>query len=126
MQPDPQTASVTIDGNELEYGAEMRLYLTESESSNDHYKPNLLGGVVEYDVDLSNASCGCVSQLYSVLMPDIEGIDDSRNYCNASNSACPEFRLMQANSKAFHSEAHSCNSSGCRDSCILDVQHAQP
>jgi len=62
VQPAPQTASFTVEnGNELEYGADMRLYLTNSENPEDHYKPNLLGGVVEYDVDLSNASCGCVS-----------------------------------------------------------------
>jgi hypothetical protein len=62
VQPAPLTASFTVEnGNELEYGADMRLYLTNSENPEDHYKPNLLGGVVEYDVDLSNASCGCVS-----------------------------------------------------------------
>jgi hypothetical protein len=33
------------------------------------YKPNLLGGSVEYDVDLSQANCGCISTIYLVSMP---------------------------------------------------------
>lgn len=112
VHPDSSNASLTIEnGSELEYGADMRLNLTNSESPDDHYKPNLLGGVVEYDVDLSDAGCGCISELSSVLMPALEDSEEEpRGYCNASDTRCPGFNFMQANSKAFHSESRSCNS----------------
>ena len=110
---DSNNTSLTIEnGKELEYGADMRLNLSNSESPDDHYKPNLLGGVVEYDVDLSEAGCGCISELSSVLLPALDDSEgDPRGYCNASDTRCPGFNFMQANSKAFHSEARtSCDS----------------
>ena len=65
-----------IDGTGLEYGAGTRMYLTNSEG--EIYKPNLLGGVIEYDIDLSQADCGCVSQIHSVLLPDsVSSVDDA-------------------------------------------------
>ena len=34
-----------------------------------YFKPNLLGGYVTYDVNLSSLPCGCITALYQVLMP---------------------------------------------------------
>ena len=129
VHPDSSNdSSLIVDNeNELEYGADMRMYLTNSESPVDHYKPNLLGGLVEYDIDLSAAGCGCISELSSILMPLLDDTtegDDSRSYCNASDSRCPGFNFMQANSKVFHSNAYSCGAQGCRRDCTLDSKHA--
>jgi hypothetical protein len=34
-----------------------------------YFKPNLLGGSLEFDVDLSLRNCGCVAAFYLVNMP---------------------------------------------------------
>jgi len=34
-----------------------------------YYKPNLLGGSVSFDVDLSSSNCGCIAAFYLVKMP---------------------------------------------------------
>jgi len=33
------------------------------------YSPNLLGGSIEWDMDLSQAGCGCNAALYLISMP---------------------------------------------------------
>ena len=33
------------------------------------YRPNLVGGSVEWDMDLSKVGCGCNAAIYMVLMP---------------------------------------------------------
>ncbi len=43
------------------------------------YKPNLLGGFVEFDVDLSQANCGCIAAIYLAAMP---GKDQNGDYWN--------------------------------------------
>jgi hypothetical protein len=50
-----------------------RAYFTTSKTwdPNAYFKPNLLGGSVEYDVDLSEAGCGCNASIYLVGMPGI-------------------------------------------------------
>ena len=56
-----------------------RLYLSNTADLNPEtfYKPNLLGGSVEYDVDLSNIECGCIAAFYLVRAP---ARDSSGNY----------------------------------------------
>jgi hypothetical protein len=55
-----------------------------------YYAPNLLGGSIEYDFDLSQAGCGCNAALYLISMP---GYDKEGNalpstgkdfYCDAN------------------------------------------
>lgn len=69
------------------------------------YRPNLLGGSVEYDVDLSQSNCGCIAAFYLVSMP---GKDSNGNYWNTDGyyysdanqvdgNYCPEFDIMEAN-----------------------------
>lgn len=56
--------------------------LTASTISPDvFYRPNLLGGSVEFDVDLSATVCGCVEAFYLVSAP---GKDSSGNYWNTN------------------------------------------
>ena len=55
-----------------------------------YFKPNLLGGSVEWDIDLSNHECGCIAAWYLVKMPgkDASGniwMDtDDYGYCDAN------------------------------------------
>lgn len=81
------------------------------------YTPNLLGGAVDYDVDLSQSNCGCVAAFYMVSMP---GKDASGNYwntdgyyyCDANQvggNYCPEFDIMEANQWTTQTTPHSCS-----------------
>ena len=84
--------------------------------------PNMLGGSVEYDIDLSEVGCGCVAALYTVLMPSVEDNEDPFKYCDANQVGghwCPEFDLMEANKYSFHTTAHKCDAptDGVYDNC---------
>ena len=114
--PDQYSNPAEVINNELQYGYEQKYYLSET-CTNDAsglYKPNMLGGVLEYDVDLSSVSCGCVAHLKSVLMPavnnghDIFGYCDTDRYHRRQNPLCPEFDFMQANQYGFYTAAHNC------------------
>jgi len=37
-----------------------------------YFKVNLLGTTLKYEVDLSLAGCGCITALYTVLMPGVD------------------------------------------------------
>jgi len=43
-----------------------RAYLSLSEQPDpfSYFRPNLLGGYVTYDVDISNLPCGCITAFY--------------------------------------------------------------
>lgn len=65
------------------------------------FRPNLLGGRVEWDVDLSAHECGCVNSFYLVYAPakaedgSLERTD-GYFYCDANavgGVLCPEFDL---------------------------------
>ena len=71
-----------------------------------YFTPNLLGGYVTYDVDISELPCGCITAMYAVMMParQQDGSLWDRAYwcCGAQQSkyggeSCPEFDLMEAN-----------------------------
>jgi len=55
----------------VDFALDKRMYLSYSSTleTSQYYSPNLLGGAIEYDVDLSNVSCGCVSSVSVVGMP---------------------------------------------------------
>ena len=61
----------------------------------------------------SNVGCGCVTALYTVLMPALDqGITDPFKYCDANQVGgywCPEFDIMEANKFAFHVTGHKCD-----------------
>ena len=42
---------------------------TASLDPNHFFKPNLLGGSVEFDADLSTRNCGCIAAFYLVGAP---------------------------------------------------------
>lgn len=98
-----------------------RGYLAESADGGPEsfFRPNLLGGSVEYDVDLSQMECGCIAAFYTVSMPakDWNGNyvagKDGHYYCDANKvdgTFCPEFDIMEANKFAYQTTPHSCDS----------------
>ena len=96
-----------------------RVYLSNSPTldPNNFYKPALLGGTVEYDVDMSSIECGCIAAFYLVRTP-AKGWGGSLDktdgfyYCDANQVGgeyCPEFDIMEANKWAYQTTTHSCN-----------------
>ena len=63
--------TATGGGNEIKIPHNGRAYLSESPSVNpeSYFSPVLLGGSMSYDIDMSQAGCGCVAALYTTLMP---------------------------------------------------------
>jgi hypothetical protein len=108
-------------GDTLTMNTNERSYLTRASNSRDlategYYYPNLLGGSVSYDVDVSGADCGCIDAFYLVQMPGHNkdgsiASTDGFGYCDAAHTVdvyCPEFDLMEANLYGFNSRAWSC------------------
>ena len=114
--------NVAINGAEANF-PQSRWYLGNKDGNGGYapdiyYAPNLLGGSIEYDVNLSQASCGCNIALYLVQMPGYNA-DGSPNpsqggdyYCDANDVGgmwCPEMDIMEANSFAWHTTPHKCD-----------------
>lgn len=107
-----------------------RIYLAESPNVDPEaiFSPRLLGGFLEYTVDLSTTTCGCVAALYTALLPGrtqsggFEPSNDGLYYCDASavdGNYCTEFDVMEANEWSWRSTAHACTEpeNGHYDSC---------
>lgn len=75
------------------------------------YKPNILGGAIEYDIDLRNVKCGCNASLYLFQAGKKAG-PAGDYYCDANNENgnwCPEMDMMEANKHAFRMTPHKCD-----------------
>lgn len=104
----------------LPEGSRSHFWVNQSYDANSVYRPNLLGGSVQFDVDLSNVGCGCIAAFYLVKMPpkDQNGNiqqTDGLWYCDGNKVGgawCPEFDIMEANKYAFQTTAHSCTYAG--------------
>lgn len=95
-------SAAETDGTELGFDYNNRLYLSTQQEfdATKYFTPNMLGGSLEYDVDLSEVGCGCVAALYTILMPSVEDNEDPFKYCDANQVGghwCPEFDIMEAN-----------------------------
>ena len=113
----PETwSSATVSGDSVSFDFKNRLYLSESPTTDpsQYFTPQMLGGYLEYDVDLSGVGCGCVTAFYGVLMPGLDNANDPFQYCGAGNwaannaAACPEFDIMEANMWGFRGTSHGC------------------
>ena len=122
----PSWSSATTSGNSFSFDFNNRMYLSESPTTDpdSYFTPQMLGGYIEYDVDLSSVGCGCVTAFYGVLMPGIDKdvSDDPFQYCDANRvggSYCPEFDIMEANMYGFRATSHKCDpaTDGIFDSC---------
>lgn len=73
LNPDWST-STTNGEEELSFYFNNRMYLSDSSTvdPNEYSTFNLLGGVLEYDIDLSMVGCSCLTALYTVTMPGID------------------------------------------------------
>lgn len=97
-----------------------RAYLSNTRMFNkdEFFAPNLIGGSIEYDVDLSQVGCNCNAALYMIAMPANNSDGSSRPgedgmfYCDANKvggAFCPEFDIMEANQFAWKSINHYCS-----------------
>ena len=119
-----------------------RIYLAEKPNVDPEsiFKPKLLGGYLQYTVDLSSSTCGCVAALYTALLPgrtpsgEYEKSGDGLYYCDASavdGNYCTEFDVMEANKWSWRSTPHACVEpengfySSCDKSGQCHVSHTQ-
>ena len=92
-------------GDEVVIPPNGRAYLVEKDNiddPNNYFKPNLLGGYMEFDTTLANSECGCVLAMYMVSMPAHnedgsyrEG-EKAQYYCDANfvgGAFCPEYDI---------------------------------
>lgn len=74
----------------IPHGARTYLATSNSLGDDNFYGINLLGGSIEYDVDLSQSGCSCNAALYLIKMPgrDVSGKPskggDEDFYCDAN------------------------------------------
>ena len=118
-------------GGEFTMGFNGRAYLSNTQmfDKSQFFTPNLLGGSMEYDVDLSQVGCNCNAALYLIEMPAKNangsfraGESDGMYYCDANQiggAYCPEFDIMEANMYGFRGTSHKCDpaTDGVFDSC---------
>jgi hypothetical protein len=114
----------------------MYLSTVQSLDTFKYFKPNLLGGSLEFDADLSQSGCGCLTALYAIVMPATDNTSDPFQYCDGAGVGgyeCPEFDMMEANKYAFRSTSHKCdisngNYSNCdkNGKCSSDVLIDKP
>lgn len=102
-----------VHGNGRDYNLDWngRGYLsnTPDMSPDNFYKPNLLGGAVDIDFDISGKDCGNVAAFYLVSMPGLDSSGSPWNtdgyyYCDANKvdgNFCPEYDIMEANKYAW-------------------------
>ena len=121
----PSWSSATASGSALSFKFNNRMYLSNSATTNTaaYFKPNMLGGSMEYDVDHSKVGCGCLSAIYLVRMPSLDtGNNDPFKYCDANQVGgfwCPEFDIMESNKHGYTGVAHACEApvNGIYNSC---------
>ena len=68
--PEPWSMA-TVSGDSVSFDFNNRMYLSTSPTldTSSYFKPDILGGSMEFDVDLSQSGCGCLTALYAIVMP---------------------------------------------------------
>ena len=105
------------DTMDIPHGGRSYLATSDALGPDNFYAVNLLGGAIDYDVDLSKSGCSCNAALYLILMPakDKNGNPEKGfgdYYCDANMVGghwCPEFDIMEANTYAWHTTPHKCD-----------------
>lgn len=119
-------------GHDSRNGARVYLadHCTEGDYQPAHYSAlQLLGRTISIDVDLSAAGCNCNVAWYLVPMRSNSdpGSCEGDYYCDANDVCgvrCDEVDLMEANTHAFHSAAHTLYDGGGQASGYGGGQHA--
>ena len=93
-----------------------------------------------YDVNMGDVPCGCITSLFTTLLPARmeDGTLWERHgwYCGAQQSkyngySCPEFDIQEANAWGFHTTAHPCDEpnefgyyAACdfQGQCVVDIK----
>lgn len=121
----PSWSEANVTGDSLSFRFNSRMYLSKSPEIDtaNYFTPDLLGGFLTYDIDLSKVGCGCITALYGINMPAVDNTSDPFKYCDANQVGghwCPEFDIMEANKYAYRGTAHKCetpDASGIFPSC---------
>ena len=71
-------SAADTNGSEVGFHWNNRMYLSNSPTldTSDYFKPNLLGGSIEFDVNLDESGCGCLTALYAIVMPASQNTSD--------------------------------------------------
>eukprot|EP00730_Choanoeca_flexa_P015263 TRINITY_DN6970_c0_g1_i1.p1 TRINITY_DN6970_c0_g1~~TRINITY_DN6970_c0_g1_i1.p1 ORF type:complete len:308 (+),score=46.10 TRINITY_DN6970_c0_g1_i1:3-926(+) len=109
-------------GNNFTFQHNSRFFITDR--CTDSFEPDMftnfffLNKTLRYEIDLSQAGCGCNVAFYAVRMPGFnssQDFDPSKKgdyYCDANRvggNFCPEMDIMEANTVTFQTTPHSCN-----------------
>lgn len=116
------SAKVKESGKCVEIEGNNSLFLRNEESFDDEaiFKTYLLGGAIEYDVDISETKSSCVAGMYMVHTDD--------GMCGEVDQygrpMCQSIDAMQANLFGFESKAHPCGNGTCDaiSKCIVSMQ----
>jgi len=87
QQTGSDTSSATMPENYRAFIAETPTLDLENPQ---YFKPNMLGGSVEWDLDLSNVECGCLATFYMIKVPGLDASGniwmdtDGYGYCDAN------------------------------------------
>jgi len=118
------STDVEVDNKDLSFkGPSNLLFFSESPTldKNAYFKPDLLGGFMQYEVDLSKVGCNCVTQVLGLAMPAVDETADEFGYCTAhSSEKCPQQNIMVANKYGFKANTRSCeapNADGIFEEC---------
>lgn len=109
----PNWSEVTVvDSSDITFDHRNRVYFswTDYLDTDQYFKPNLLGGSIDYDVDLSGVGCSCIAAVVLKLLPVKNSDADVFKHCGGQyrSAYCPEFDVMEANKYGFHTTAHGC------------------
>ena len=66
QHPFTSQRSPTDDDQTVSFGYNSRMYLSTKREidKSAYFTPNMLGGSIEYDIDLSQVGCGCITAIY--------------------------------------------------------------
>jgi len=113
---------VSASGSSITVGKGPRFYIANNcytAFSNSVFRTfKLLGGSIQFTVDLSEVGCGLNAAFYLVSLPAAGAGSNGDYYCDANcvgGSCCSEMDLFEANRHAIQITAHQCTggTSGC-------------
>jgi hypothetical protein len=121
MRENPNLSRPIQNGFQVDHNGGLQFGRKDNQgqyNADSYYEMSLLGGSFRFDVDLSQAKCGCNVALTLVAAP---GYDSNgkpwRNslgtyYCDANQiggNFCQEMDIMEANKYAWRMTAHKCD-----------------